>query len=26
VAMQKTMTGYRYWFHRRLDYRSLAKG
>jgi peptide/nickel transport system substrate-binding protein len=26
VAMQKSMTGYRYWFHRRLDYRSLAKG
>jgi peptide/nickel transport system substrate-binding protein len=26
VAMQKSMSGYRYWFHRRLDYRSLAKG
>jgi peptide/nickel transport system substrate-binding protein len=26
VAMQKNMSGYRYWFHRRLDYRSLAKG
>jgi peptide/nickel transport system substrate-binding protein len=25
-AMQKSMTGYRYWFHRRLDYRSLAMG
>ena len=25
-AMQKNMSGYRYWFHRRLDYRSLAKG
>ena len=26
VAMQKSLSGYRYWFHRRLDYRSLAKG
>ena len=26
VAMQKSMSGYRYWFHRRLDYRSLAQG
>jgi len=26
VAMQKNITGYRYWFHRRLDYRFLAKG
>jgi peptide/nickel transport system substrate-binding protein len=26
VAMQKNITGYRYWFHRRLDYRYLAKG
>jgi hypothetical protein len=25
VAMQKNVTGYRYWFHRQLDYRSLAK-
>jgi peptide/nickel transport system substrate-binding protein len=26
VAMQKTITGYQYWFHRQLDYRQLAKG
>jgi peptide/nickel transport system substrate-binding protein len=26
VAMQKNVTGYQYWFHRRLDYRSLIKG
>ncbi len=25
VAMQPNITGYRYWFHRQLDYRSLAK-
>ena len=25
VAMQKNMTGYRYWFHRQLDYRQLVK-
>ena len=25
VAMQKNVTGYRYWFHRQLDYRSLVK-
>ena len=26
VAMQKNITGYQYWFHRRLDYRSFVKG
>jgi peptide/nickel transport system substrate-binding protein len=26
VAMQKNVSGYQYWFHRRLDYRTLAKG
>jgi peptide/nickel transport system substrate-binding protein len=26
VAMQKNVSGYQYWFHRRLDYRALAKG
>ncbi|MHC6157792.1 ABC transporter substrate-binding protein [Bradyrhizobium elkanii] len=26
VAMQKNVTGYQYWFHRRLDYRAMAKG
>jgi peptide/nickel transport system substrate-binding protein len=26
VAMQKNVTGYQYWFHRRLDYRSFEKG
>ena len=26
VAMQKNITGYQYWFHRRLDYRAFAKG
>ncbi len=25
VAMQKNITGYRYWFHRQLDYRTIAK-
>ena len=25
VAMQQNVTGYRYWFHRQLDYRQLAK-
>ncbi len=25
VAMQKNISGYQYWFHRRLDYRALAK-
>ena len=25
VAMQKNITGYQYWFHRRLDYRSFVK-
>jgi peptide/nickel transport system substrate-binding protein len=25
VAMQQNILGYQYWFHRRLDYRSLAK-
>jgi peptide/nickel transport system substrate-binding protein len=26
IAMQKNITGYQYWFHRRLDYRNFAKG
>ena len=26
VAMQKNVSGYQYWFHRRLDYRAMAKG
>ena len=26
MAMQKNVSGYRYWFHRQLDYRQLAKG
>ena len=26
VAMQKNVSGYAYWFHRRLDYRTLVKG
>jgi len=26
VAMQKNVTGYAYWFHRRLDYRTFSKG
>lgn len=26
AAMQKNISGYTYWFHRQLDYRSLAKG
>jgi peptide/nickel transport system substrate-binding protein len=25
VAMQKNVTGYQYWFHRRLDYRAFSK-
>jgi peptide/nickel transport system substrate-binding protein len=25
VAMLKNVDGYRYWFHRQLDYRSLVK-
>lgn len=25
VAMQKNVSGYRYWFHRQLDYRTLSK-
>src|SRR5207247_7264504 len=25
VAMQKIVSGYQYWFHRRLDYRALVK-
>ena len=25
VAMQKNVTGYQYWFHRRLDYRAFTK-
>jgi peptide/nickel transport system substrate-binding protein len=25
VAMQKNIAGYRYWFHRQLDYRQLSK-
>jgi peptide/nickel transport system substrate-binding protein len=25
VALQKNISGYRYWFHRQLDYRSLVK-
>jgi peptide/nickel transport system substrate-binding protein len=25
VAMQKNISGYQYWFHRRLDYRSFVK-
>ena len=25
VAMQKNISGYSYWFHRQLDYRTLAK-
>jgi len=25
VAMQKNVSGYAYWFHRRLDYRTLVK-
>ena len=25
VAMQKNISGYQYWFHRQLDYRSLVK-
>ncbi len=25
IAMQKNVTGYQYWFHRRLDYRALVK-
>ena len=26
AAMQKNISGYQYWFHRQLDYRTLAKG
>jgi peptide/nickel transport system substrate-binding protein len=26
VALQKQVSGYTYWFHRQLDYRSLGKG
>lgn len=26
VAMQRNVSGYEYWFHRRLDYRTLVKG
>jgi peptide/nickel transport system substrate-binding protein len=26
MALQKNIAGYRYWFHRQLDYRTLAKG
>jgi peptide/nickel transport system substrate-binding protein len=26
VAMQKNVSGYQYWFHRRLDYRAFEKG
>ena len=25
VAMQKNVSGYEYWFHRRLDYRTFVK-
>jgi peptide/nickel transport system substrate-binding protein len=25
VAMQQNISGYEYWFHRRLDYRTLVK-
>ena len=25
VAMQKNVTGYQYWFHRQLDFRTLVK-
>jgi len=25
VAMQKPVTGHEFWFHRQLDYRTLAK-
>lgn len=25
VAMQKNISGYQYWFHRRLDYRAMVK-
>jgi peptide/nickel transport system substrate-binding protein len=25
VAMQKNISGYQYWFHRRLDYRALVQ-
>jgi peptide/nickel transport system substrate-binding protein len=25
VAMQKRISGYRYWFHRQMDYRTLGK-
>ena len=26
VAMQKNVSGFAYWFHRRLDYRTMVKG
>ncbi len=26
VAMQKSISGYQYWFHRQLDYRTIVKG
>ena len=26
VATQKNITGYQYWFHRQLDYRTIVKG
>ena len=26
IAMQKNVSGYQYWFHRRLDYRAFVKG
>ena len=26
VAMQKTIVGYQYWFHRQLDFRQITKG
>jgi peptide/nickel transport system substrate-binding protein len=26
VATQKNISGYAYWFHRQLDYRSIVKG
>jgi len=26
IAMQRNISGYQYWFHRRLDYRAFAKG
>ena len=26
VAMQKSIVGYQYWFHRQLDFRQISKG